>query len=205
MKCLITLTLGAFCLSGACLAEERVIGANPQFCEVFAALSADLPAECADEAAGQGATRGLVLKNAPGPAKGATGAAGNADRPEKIGLPAPTERRAASFGSVRFAYDSDALTAEAENTLAVVAKVLAHPDMAGQKFLVEGHTDAAGSLAYNRNLSALRAVSVKRYLGRNGVRLADLETFGAGETRLSDPQNPLSAVNRRVVIMRLTP
>jgi outer membrane protein OmpA-like peptidoglycan-associated protein len=73
-------------------------------------------------------------------------------------------------------------------------------------FLIEGHTDAPGSAAYNAKLSKLRAESIKRALvnyyvipGRN------LRTVGLGERFLKIPTSDVEPENRRVSISRITP
>ncbi len=68
-------------------------------------------------------------------------------------------------------------------------------------FIVAGHTDAAGSDAYNQELSERRADAIKRYLvEKAGIPAANLVTVGYGRTKLKDSANPLSEVNRRVQV-----
>jgi outer membrane protein OmpA-like peptidoglycan-associated protein len=73
-------------------------------------------------------------------------------------------------------------------------------------FLIEGHTDAVGSDAFNTNLSRQRAEAVKQALttyyiipGRN------LKTVGLGERYLRIPTPEPEAENRRVSLIRATP
>ena len=76
--------------------------------------------------------------------------------------------------------------------------------MKGSTFVVAGHTDAVGSDPYNQDLSERRADSVKRYLvEKYGIPGADLVTVGYGETKLKDPKNPISEVNRRVQVVNM--
>lgn len=64
---------------------------------------------------------------------------------------------------------------------------------------VEGHTDAAGSDAYNVELSRERAHAVRDYLvQRHGIDAARLKTVAYGEGRPIDSANPNAALNRRV-------
>jgi len=80
----------------------------------------------------------------------------------------------------------------------------AHPSY---KFYVEGHTDAAGSVAYNQDLSERRAASVVRYLVNKGIPATQLVPVGKGESDLKHPEcDPVSNCpawknleNRRVV------
>lgn len=64
---------------------------------------------------------------------------------------------------------------------------------------VEGHTDAAGSDAYNVELSRERAHAVRDYLvQRHGIDAARLKTVAYGEGRPIDSADPNAALNRRV-------
>lgn len=77
---------------------------------------------------------------------------------------------------IRFAFDSAELLAESRATLDEMARLLAEtPDLA---LYVVGHTDAAGTLDYNRDLSLRRAQAVVRDL---------VDTYGIDAARL-DPQ-----------------
>lgn len=66
-------------------------------------------------------------------------------------------------------------------------------------FRIVGHTDAAGTDAYNEKLSLLRAEEVKRYLVSDcGVPEARLEAVGVGKRFLFNRDDPRSEENRRV-------
>ena len=70
--------------------------------------------------------------------------------------------------------------------------------------MVAGHTDAAGSEAYNQDLSERRADSIKRYLvDKYGINGTDLVTVGYGESKLKDPSQPMAEVNRRVQVVNM--
>jgi outer membrane protein OmpA-like peptidoglycan-associated protein len=80
---------------------------------------------------------------------------------------------------------------------------LSNPHLKGSTFIVAGHTDAAGD-AYNQDLSERRTDSIKRYLvDEFGIAGTDLVTVGYGKTKLKDPANPLSEVNRRVQVANM--
>jgi len=98
---------------------------------------------------------------------------------------------------VKFKYNSDVLEPEARVNLDEFAKALKMPQLAAQTFMVEGHTDAAGTPGYNLNLSQRRAQAVVRYLGEQGVSPSKLVARGYGQSRplVADP---LSGDNRRV-------
>ena len=106
--------------------------------------------------------------------------------------------------AVNFDFGSAQLTADGELTLDNLGRALKDPALGGSRFSIDGHTDAVGSAAYNQQLSEARADAVRDYLvARFGVEAGRLETHGYGFTRLLDPQDPTSAVNRRVEITNI--
>lgn len=98
---------------------------------------------------------------------------------------------------INFAKDSSELTDEARAKLNEVATALKNADLSGQKFRVEGFTDALGSDAHNDRLSLDRANAVTSYLVQSNVETARLDAVGFGKRnpRFSDPFDP---ENRRV-------
>jgi outer membrane protein OmpA-like peptidoglycan-associated protein len=83
-------------------------------------------------------------------------------------------------------------------------RALSNADLKGSTFVVAGHTDAAGSEAYNHDLSERCADSIKRYLvDKCGINRADLVTVGYGKSRLKDPGHPLAEVNCRVQVVNM--
>lgn len=106
--------------------------------------------------------------------------------------------------AVNFSYDSAELTDEARRMLDVVARSLATEALQPHRFLLAGHTDARGSVAYNQRLSEARAEAVRTYLGTTyGIDAWRFETVGYGETRLLFPDAPEDSRNRRVEIVTL--
>jgi outer membrane protein OmpA-like peptidoglycan-associated protein len=74
----------------------------------------------------------------------------------------------------------------------------------GATFIVAGYTDAAGGDAYNQDLSERRSDSIKRYLtDKYSIAGTDLVTVGYGKSKLKDPSQPLSEVNRRVQVVNM--
>jgi outer membrane protein OmpA-like peptidoglycan-associated protein len=72
------------------------------------------------------------------------------------------------------------------------------------KLLIEGHTDARGTRAYNDELSRRRADAVKDYLvNQMGVSADRLETVGKGFSEPANPGNPYAPENRRVVVVNI--
>jgi OmpA-OmpF porin, OOP family len=120
------------------------------------------------------------------------------------GAPAPPARPSVDL-AVNFEFGSARLRPDAELLLDRLAAALADPALARQHFLVAGHTDAVGGDAFNQQLSEQRAAAVLDYLvRRHAVDRARLETRGYGRTRLLDPQNPASEINRRVQVTNLS-
>ena len=121
---------------------------------------------------------------------------------EDMALSVDADGRVSLYG-VRFAHDSDALTAESDPTLEEIARFLsAEPDT---RFFVVGHTDMTGGYDYNIDLSRRRAASVVQALtGRYAISAARLEPAGVG------PLAPVAenlteegrALNRRVELVR---
>lgn len=99
---------------------------------------------------------------------------------------------------VLFAFDSADILPQAREQLDSLAegiKLLA-PE---RTVTVEGHTDAAGSDAYNLSLSQARARSVRDYLvQRHHIEAARLKTIGYGEERPLEGSDPYASLNRRV-------
>lgn len=90
--------------------------------------------------------------------------------------------RIALSGEILFDFDRFDLRSAARVELDLITKVLGgHP---GAAVVIEGHTDARGSSAYNRKLSSERALSVAEYLIRNaGLSASRIRAAGYGETR----------------------
>ena len=135
-------------------------------------------------APGVGATRGLCI--------------GTESECAKAGHAVQTAKPPSAFDLVvQFQFNSDVLEPDAKLNLDEFAKALKTPQLSSQTFMVEGHTDAAGSPGYNLNLSERRAQAVVRYLSERGVNTAKLMAKGYGQSRPIAP-DPLSGDNRRV-------
>lgn len=104
---------------------------------------------------------------------------------------------------VEFDFDRDTLRPEARSLLDMVAAALNDPSLQAERFLVEGHTDAVGSEAYNRGLSERRAAAVTAYLAQRGVARDRLAPVGYGWNRLLPGVPPTDGANRRVELLRL--
>ncbi len=105
---------------------------------------------------------------------------------------------------ITFDYNSADISAKSMPSVQALGRALTNPDLKGSTFIVAGHTDAAGGEAYNQDLSERRAESIKRYLvEKYSLPSADLVTVGYGKSKLKDPAQPMSEVNRRVQVVNM--
>jgi outer membrane protein OmpA-like peptidoglycan-associated protein len=109
--------------------------------------------------------------------------------------------------TIRFGFNEAFVREEEVDSLDKIASVIEKvlKKYPREVFLIEGHTDAVGSNAYNDTLSKARAEAVKKALstyyiipGRN------LKTVGLGERYLKIPTAEAEQENRRVSISRAT-
>jgi peptidoglycan-associated lipoprotein len=102
---------------------------------------------------------------------------------------------------VYFAFDSSALSAQAQETLRQVARYAKANNVKGMT--VEGHADERGTREYNLALGDRRAVAVKRYLTSLGVDGSNVTTISYGKERPANPGHNEAAwaENRRGVIL----
>ena len=102
---------------------------------------------------------------------------------------------------VFFPFDSAGLTPQTRAALAALGQALESVELGQYQYLVAGHTDAKGRAAYNLDLSARRADSVRRFLVENFAIVPDrLVSAGFGENSLKAPHDPYAGVNRRVEV-----
>lgn len=85
------------------------------------------------------------------------------------------------LNTIRFEYDSPALSAEAKKILAANAEWMKSNSNA--KIQIEGHCDSRGSNEYNITLGERRANSVKTFLQGLGVDAARLSVISYGEEK----------------------
>jgi outer membrane protein OmpA-like peptidoglycan-associated protein len=105
---------------------------------------------------------------------------------------------------INFDYNSAVISTRSMPSVQALGKALTNPDLKGSTFVVAGYTDAAGTDAYNQDLSERRADAIKRYLtDKYGIAGSDLVTVGYGKTKLKDPSNPMADVNRRVQVVNM--
>ena len=104
--------------------------------------------------------------------------------------------------NINFEFDSAALTSEGKVLVGNLGRALKDPRLAGQKFIIEGHTDGNGNDAYNKALSERRAETVRKELiAQHGADASRVEAIGYGKTQLLDKANVESWVNRRVKVV----
>jgi Ca-activated chloride channel family protein len=110
---------------------------------------------------------------------------------------------------IEFDFDSYEIKPEFYEKLDVAASIISNQPE--QKYIVEGHTDAAGTPEYNINLSLNRAKAVVEYLKKKGVDITQLTVVGKGDTELKHPECRPQEIcddrknfeNRRVVFKRM--
>ena len=101
---------------------------------------------------------------------------------------------------IRFRTDSDLLTDESIQVVSRLAGLMRN--CPGLRFHIVGHTDSRGSFQYNRELSSLRAKTVKNALAESGIAAERLTTEGAGEAfpLASNSTEEGRTMNRRIEV-----
>lgn len=99
---------------------------------------------------------------------------------------------------VKFALNSDVISAEGQQTLSKMAEVFV--EYKDTNILVEGHTDSSGSDDYNMKLSERRANSVARFLISKGVAASRITTkwYGEQQPKYDNATEEGRSKNRRV-------
>lgn len=116
----------------------------------------------------------------------------------------PAGRNRLTLPALRFEYDSDRLTPAARTQARELRAALMAPALAALSFSIQGHTDSAGTGAYNRGLSLRRALAVKRALtAETGVAAHRLIAVGLGENFPVPGLDGRDGRNRRVEIVNL--
>ncbi|MEO5373726.1 MAG: OmpA family protein [Alphaproteobacteria bacterium] len=114
-----------------------------------------------------------------------TAGSGNSGKGQAIGFP------------INFGYNSADIDPASRPFVDTIGQLMAQQK--DLRLIIEGHTDGAGSDTYNRDLSAKRAQSVKRYIVNTyGIDPARLAPVGKGKSEPLDSFDPLNAKNRRV-------
>ena len=165
-------------------------------CDIFRALSPQVPDECKEQAQDAMPTKEAMPKSL----------LVVETEPEPTGEIEPTPTRCCRIAQrLQFEFDSFELTFSAKQQLDKVADVLKDPLMAEKVFEIQGHADSVGSEDYNLKLSRNRAQAVQRYLNqRHGISTSRVPAVGKGETEPHDPNHPEDGINRRVEFVNLS-
>ncbi len=102
-----------------------------------------------------------------------------------------------AFADVRFATESDELTGNSNQALDKVANAMSSSNY---NLKLSGYADSTGTEEFNKELSAKRALAVKKYLVNKGVpenRIA-LAAYGEKMPKAPNKTKKGRAVNRRV-------
>lgn len=102
---------------------------------------------------------------------------------------------------INFDFDSARLQRGGEQQLDRLSQAMNHERLRAARFVIEGHTDAAGSARYNLDLSERRAASVRQFLQARGVEPTRLTSFGKGFSELLNKEQPTAPENRRVRVI----
>lgn len=103
----------------------------------------------------------------------------------RVGLGTRVSAAEAQFPAVGFDYDSFLIRNDAISTIERVAQYMKrNRDV---KLVVEGHCDENGSREYNLSLGEHRALAVRAYLVRLGIRSDRIQTRSYGEENPVDP------------------
>jgi OOP family OmpA-OmpF porin len=121
--------------------------------------------------------------------------------PPPAPAPAPAPKKIESLDGPNFDFDKDTLRPQGKVKLDNVARVLQeNPEM---RVVIEGHTDAIGTEAYNEDLSHRRTETVRSYLIEKGIGAGRLTArwFGESKPVASNATEEGRAQNRRVDII----
>ena len=101
---------------------------------------------------------------------------------------------------ITFRTGSADITPQGTQIAQQLAAAMLRADKLGQRFSVQGHTDAVGSRELNLALSQRRAASLAAYLVSQGVTPSRLDTVGFGFDRPLPGARGTSPDNRRVEV-----
>ncbi len=104
-------------------------------------------------------------------------------------------------GKILFASDFDKLDPHGEQVVRRIGTALLSVQI--ERVIVEGHTDAVGTVGYNERLALRRAGAVARVLALAGLDAAQIDVRGFGADKpVADNASPQGrSENRRVAII----
>jgi outer membrane protein OmpA-like peptidoglycan-associated protein len=107
-----------------------------------------------------------------------------------------------ALNTIMFKFGSAELDPRSTETLRNLGNAFNQGLKEEKVFVIEGHTDRAGTNSYNEELSRQRAEAVKTYLIKEmGVSPDRLQAVGKGFAELANPRDPFGGENRRVVVI----
>lgn len=127
-----------------------------------------------------------------------------------VAIPAYSAAQARQYGNgtsnaprrgdlmIGFDLNSATISGEGRASASVFAQSLLRPELAGKRFLIEGHTDIRGGRQINMALSARRAQAVADFLASRGVDRSRLVARGVGPDVPLAGHNANDPRNRRV-------
>jgi len=153
----------------------------------------------------------VVRQKAEGAAAAASAAAASAPAlpPAAVATvdPPPSAQPAGAPPSlslaIQFETNSAQVRPESGPVLGNLVAAMLSPELKGVRFAIEGHSDARGQAAANRQLSQDRAEQVRLYLIALGVHPGRLKAVGKGASDLANPLDPGAPANRRVRVVTL--
>jgi outer membrane protein OmpA-like peptidoglycan-associated protein len=133
------------------------------------------------------------------------------NRPARSLTPGEREQIAAAAAAkpsidieINFDYRSAKISRSAAPAVNTLGRALSSADLKGATFILAGHTDGKGSLAYNQELSEKRVDTVKRYLVDHfKLSPTNLVAVGYGKTKLKNEGDPFGPENRRVQVVNM--
>ncbi len=175
--------------------------------EATAPVPTPAPAPVAVQAVAPVPAPGTVLLSSPTKPPAAMVVVAPAPVPVKPAPPptplSPLEPPPSLSLAIPFEMNSARLRPESGPVLGNLVAAMMSPDLKGQRFVIEGHTDASGNAASNLRLSQARADEVRLYLVALGVHPSRLRAVGKGSSEPVNPRDPLSADNRRVRVVTI--
>ena len=196
-----TLSLGAVnAVAAEDVTEDQIVRALavPKAPPLIRGLSLDRPADEAATAPATPPAEDTFLQSVRGrPARSFSSA-------ERDELATMAQAKPNIDLEITFDYDSANISQKSLRSVQALGRALTSRGLKGATFVVAGHTDAAGTDAYNQDLSERRADSIKRYLVEKfHIAGSDLVAVGYGKSKLKDPSRPLAEVNRRVQVVNM--
>lgn len=102
--------------------------------------------------------------------------------------------------TANFAFDSDALSTDAQSALNALAECFTTGKAKGRSMRLVGHTDPRGPESYNTALGQRRAASVAKYLATQGLEDDRMESSSRGEDEATGTDDAGWAKDRKVEI-----